>query len=84
MRLASVQKMSFTFDTGKEDIRVFQIDNPCTKDDFPTEVFRGDFCKGDNINTDCTTALTAKLSLVCCMTGFSAQQNRLPGSGCTG
>ena len=83
MRLASVQQMPFTFDSGPEDIHVFVIDNPCAKDDFQKRYLAVISATVKTSIQTGSTALTARLSLACCMTDFSVQQNRLPGSGCT-
>lgn len=81
MRLASVRQMTFTFDSGPEDIHVFVIDNPCTKDDFPREVFRGDFCKGEAINTDRVHSVDGQVVIGVLHDGFQCTMEQVAWIG---
>ena len=81
MRLASVQQMPFTFDSGPEDIHVFVIDNPCAKDDFPEEVFRGDFCNGEDINTDRVHSVDGKIVIGVLHDGFQCTAEQVAWIG---
>ena len=50
MKYAKVIKITRDFAEGPRDIFVLVIDNPCSKKDFPKEVNKSYFCKGDIID----------------------------------
>lgn len=52
MKYAKTTKISYNFKDGKKEFYALIIDNPCVKDDFPVEVNKSIFCRGNSINND--------------------------------
>ena len=50
MKYAKTEKINLKFNDSQDDIHVLTIENPCQKKDFPREINRDYFCKGDKLD----------------------------------
>ena len=52
MKHVTAEKFQVKFDDKNNEIFLLKIKNPCLKENFPEEVNRSYFCKGDTVNLD--------------------------------
>ena len=61
MKYSNVKKMKYTFTDGEKEFFVLTIKNPCSKKDFPREVNKDYFCKGNKLDNNQVFVLDERL-----------------------
>jgi len=61
MKYAETAKVPLSFEGGERFVQAILINNPCSNDDFPSEVDRKLLCEGDNLNSETTYSFENKL-----------------------
>ena len=61
MKYAETAKVPLSFEGGERFVQAILINNPCSNDDFPSEVDRKLICEGENLNSKTTYSFRNKL-----------------------